>query len=188
MRKLNRLLIIAPTLALVVLVLASRPIETSAQTVTATEPTQEEIASRLVRGRAVTIFGLVGLARGQTARLNVVNLRGRNLLPAESPTEVPTEPEVVPIPCRYSLRFINQRGQTIARSIESILSGDGAFLDLAFRNAVPVNFDGRRVQIRAIVRTLLTPEDTGRCASISTLEVFDQETGRTAVIYPEPPR
>ena len=60
--------------------------------------------------------------------------------------------------------------------------------DLPFHEAIPRGFEGKRFEIRAIVQVLRRPEDTRRCATISTLEIFDSETGRTNVIYPEPPR
>jgi hypothetical protein len=155
---------------------------------------QQEESISVARRRAVTLFGLLGLARGQTARLNVVNLRSRSVPAAEStadqvvPASEPTEHTVAPVPCNVRLRFLDQRGNTIARSVESIMPGDGAFLDMPFHEAIPPGFQGRRFEIRAIVQVLRRPEETRRCATISTLEIFDGETGRTDVIYPEPPR
>ena len=155
---------------------------------------QEESISAAARGRAVTLFGMIGLARGQTARLNVVNLRSRSVPAAEptadnvDPASEPNAQLVTPVPCSVRLRFLDQRGNTIARSVESIMPGDAAFLDLPFHEAIPRGFDGRRLEIRAIVRVLRRPEDTRPCATISTLEIFDSESGRTNVIYPEPPR
>lgn len=151
---------------------------------------QEESAG--ARNRAFTLFGLIGLARGQTARLNVVNLRrvaaaaptADQTVPASEPTTHP----VPAVPCNVRLRFVDQRGNTIARSVESIMPGDGAFLDLPFHEAIPPGFDGKRFEIRAIVHVLRRPDETRRCATISTLEIFDNENGRTEVIYPEPPR
>lgn len=154
---------------------------------------QEESISAAPRDRAVTLFGMIGLARGQTARLNVVNLRSVRAAEPTADQAVPTsEPTahqlVTPVPCSVRLRFLDQRGNTIARSVESIMPGDGAFLDLPFHDAIPRGFEGNRFEIRAIVQVLRRPEDTRRCATISTLEIFDSETGRTNVIYPEPPR
>jgi hypothetical protein len=141
---------------------------------------QEEPVGAPVRGRNLTLFGLIGLSRGQTARLNVVNLR-------IAPVVEPVADQLINlVPCTVRFRFLDQRGNTITRSIENILPGNGAFLDLAFHEAVPRGFDGKRVQIRAIVRTLNAPDDERRgCTTLATLEIFDNETGRTSVIYPE---
>jgi hypothetical protein len=144
---------------------------------------QEEMTEPAVRGRNLTLFGMIGLSRGQTARLNVVNLRS-------TPVVEPSANEVVSlVPCTVRLRFIDQRGNTITRSVEHILPGNGAFLDLPFHEAVPRGFEGKRTQIRAVARTLGAPEDERRnCTTLTTLEVFDNETGRTNVIYAESPR
>ena len=160
------------------------------QSISANAQEQEPVAAATARGRAVTLFGLIGVARGQTARLNVVNLRHRSA-PAVEPTDdqsvTPVE-VAAPVPCSVRLRFLDQRGNTIARSVESIMPGDGAFLDLPFHEAVPRGFNGNRVEIRAIVQVLRRPEETRPCATISTVEIFNSETGRTDAIYPESPR
>ena len=154
---------------------------------------QEESIAATSRDRAFTLFGMIGLARGQTARLNVVNLRRvAAAVPAAEEAESTAGPTahqlVTPVPCNVRLRFLDQRGNTIARSVESIMPGDGAFLDLPFHEAVPAGFEGKRFEIRAIVHVLRRPDETRRCATISTLEIFNNETGHTDVIYPEPPR
>lgn len=144
---------------------------------------QEESVYAATRGRNLTLFGMIGLGRGQTARLNVVNLR---TVPAIEPV---SDQVVTLIPCSVRLRFLDQRGNTIARSVENIMPGNGAFLDLPFHEAIPRGFEGKRIEIRAIVRPLSPPEDERRgCATLSTVEIFDNETGRTSVVYPESPR
>lgn len=146
---------------------------------------EEDSAMVVARSRALTLFGMMGVARGQTARLNVVNLRSVPATDAnvDHVTQLPA-----PLPCHVRLRFLDQRGNTVARSAESILPGDGAFLDLPFHEAIPPGFEGKRFQIRAIVQVLTRSENVRRCATISTVEIFDNETGRTNAIYPEPPR
>ena len=156
---------------------------------------EQESATAAGRGRAVTLFGMIGLARGQTARLNVVNLRNRNVLAAEPTThevvpasELTAHQLATPVPCSVRLRFLDQRGNTIARSVESIMPGDGAFLNMTFQEAIPRGFEGKRFEIRAIVQVLKRPAETRPCATISTVEIFDNDNGRTSVIYPEPRR
>ena len=169
------------TTILVTMALVAITISVKGQVIQANAQEIESIAVA-ARGRNVTLFGLIGLARGQTARLNVVNLR--SLRPAE-----PTADQVVTaVPCSVRLSFLDQRGNVIARSVESILPGDGAFLDLPFHEAIPPGFGGNRFEIRAVVQVLRRPEDERRCVTISTVEIFDSETGRTNTIYPEPPR
>lgn len=174
-RRITKVMLIAMALIATAIPVSRETIRANAQ--------QEESAEVATRGRDLTFFGMIGLARGQTARLTVFNLRS-------VPTLEPTPDQVVTlIPCSIRLRFVDQRGNTIVRSVESILPGTGAFLDLPFHEAIPRGFEGKRIEIRAIVRALSRPEDERRrCATISTLEIFDSETGRTSVIYPESPR
>jgi hypothetical protein len=170
------------TAMLVAIALIATAISVSRETIHANAQ-QEESAEVAARSRDLTLFGMIGLARGQTARLNVVNLRS---VPALEPTP---DQVVTLVPCTIRLRFVDQRGNTIVRSVENILPGAGAFLDLPFHEAIPRGFEGKRIEIRASVRALSRPDDERRrCATISTLEIFDSETGHTSVIYPESPR
>jgi hypothetical protein len=173
MKKRIKLIMLIVTLSVAAVFIGRQAIDVKAQ--------DDEALAVVAPARDVTLFGMIGLARGQVARLNVVNLRS---VPAAEPTpyQVPG-----PVPCTVRLRFLDQRGNPVARSLESILPGDGAFLDLPFHEAVPPGFQGRRFQIRAIVQVVRQPEDA-RCATISTVEIFDNETGRTSVLYPEEPR
>jgi hypothetical protein len=175
-RKITITMLLIMTLSAAALLVGRQAIDVNAQD----EEALAAVAS--VPARDATLFGMIGLARGQTARLNVVNLRS---IPAADATAYPVP---LPVPCAVRLRFLDQRGNTIARALESILPGDGAFLDLPFHEAIPQGFQGRRFQIRAIVQVVRQPEDARRCATISTMEIFDNETGRTSVLYPEEPR
>ena len=144
---------------------------------------QEESESTPLRGRNLTLFGMIGIGRGQTARLNVINLRK---VPA---VELASDQVITFIPCSVRLRFLDQRGNTLVRSVEHILPAHGAFLDLPFQDAIPRGFEGKRIEIRAMVRAVTPQEDERRgCATLSTVEIFDGETGRTIAIYPESPR
>jgi hypothetical protein len=123
-------------------------------------------------------FGMVGLTRGQTARLNVANLQ-------------PPDPLH---DCRVMLGFVDSMGQTFFdRAGAEIVSevslprGHAAFLDLrsgeAFRDERT-----RRVQFRAGLEGVPPPDNTpDPCANlVATLEIFDNETGRTLVLYQPP--
>src|SRR5688572_30561163 len=63
---------------------------------------QEESLNAAARGRNLTLFGMIGLGRGQTARLNVVNLRS---VPALEPA---TDQVITLVPCIVRLRFLDQ--------------------------------------------------------------------------------
>jgi hypothetical protein len=131
-------------------------------------------------------FGMVGITRGQTLRLNVVNLTS----PPEPDRQVP------PDPCRIVLSFRNAQGEAVRNSEGQIIrrtvelqAGESAFLDLnGDMFAGPptnVNSPALRVQLRPFVRVQQGPPDPDRqippdpCRA--TMEVFDNASGRTSL-------
>ena len=124
-------------------------------------------------------FGMVGLAFGQTARLSVVNL-------------LPPDPIYPPGPCQGTLGFLTSEGQTfvdnsggeIVKEV-SIRPGRAEFLDMP---ASEVLHRVRRVQFRAGLELRHAEFPPEPCQNIvATLEVFDDFTGRTMVLYPPGP-
>jgi hypothetical protein len=123
-------------------------------------------------------FGMVGLAFGQTARLNAVNL----LLP---------DPAYPPQPCRVTLGFVDARGETfvnrdgteIVKEVR-LMPGHAAFLDMPGGQAL---VDSRRVQFRAGLEFPAEGQPPDPCRDIvATLEVVDNLSGRTMVLYQPP--
>lgn len=130
-------------------------------------------------------FGMIGLTRGQTLRLNIVNLT-----PPDPNTQIPP-------PCRVVLSFrdangrpfTNSAGQVIRREV-LVQAGDSDFLDLNADLVLPptINADVApvppRVQLRPFVR-VLSPPDPNRTSPpdpcFPTAEVFDNTTGRTSI-------
>ncbi|HEY2963042.1 MAG TPA: hypothetical protein VGJ37_11540, partial [Pyrinomonadaceae bacterium] len=108
-----------------------------------------------------TTFGMVGITRGQTMRLNIVNL------------VTISEGQLPPDPCRVVLSFRdaagqpfrNSDGQVIRREV-SLQSGESAFLDLNgdIFGEPSTNADTAplRVQLRPFVRVLQSPSDPER--------------------------
>ena len=139
-------------------------------------------------GREVASFGMVGITRGQTMRLNIVNL-----IPPPDPGR-----QLPPDPCRVVLSFrdaaghpfTNSDGQPIRRVVE-LQAGQSAFLDLngdMFGGPPSTNADTTgpaRLQLRPFVRVLSAPPDPDRqyppdpCRA--TMEVFDNASGRTSI-------
>jgi hypothetical protein len=123
-------------------------------------------------------FGMVGITRGQTARLNVVNV---------SDVQCPSSDDVPPGACRaqVDLIFFDRLGRTLARSTETLTPGRAAFLDL---NGDTLERLGARAEIRAAVITPPPdPDRSSRVALIATVEVFNNENGRTTVVVPVTP-
>jgi len=122
-------------------------------------------------------FGMVGIAAGQTARLNVVNA-------------VPIGP-----PVRVTLMFVDGNGNpfniggVLLQTTVRLSPGQSSFLDLN-GDAIPVGppiippGSPTRTQIRALV------SDCEGCSSglvVPTLEVFDNVTGKTTLMMPDTP-
>lgn len=119
-------------------------------------------------------FGLIGVAEGQSLRINALNLGNRSSTPATG--------------CEVTLRFLDTKGAVLRENVVRLSAGQGAFLDL------------RRAQVsdqpgRAAVRGVLLfgfggggapPGPDVRqdfdCNIVPTLELFDDSTGRTAVV------
>ena len=101
-------------------------------------------------------FGMIGITRGQTARLNVVDIKDN----AHS--------------CLLTLEFHDANGDILASDELEFLPGEAVFLDYTD----PDLKRGERVQIRGGTKGLCLDS-----VLIMTLEVFDIGTGRTIVVY-----
>ena len=122
------------------------------------------------QGSSVQRFGMVGLARGQTARLNVVN--AQLVRPPDGRGDAG---------CPVELSFIDSVGRTVASGGGTLRAGEAILIDLPFAER------GRgletRLQIRGVVRSTLGP-----CADlIATVEIFDTPSGRTTIVLNLPP-
>jgi hypothetical protein len=125
--------------------------------------------------QTVHTFGMVGVAEGQIARVNVLN-------PGEAP------PAAVGVVCAAQLTFIDGAGVVLKTSSVSVSPGRESYLDL-FADidlALPVN---QRRQIRATITippVVVPPPSTTpvapACTLIGTLEIFDAISGKTEVV------
>jgi hypothetical protein len=118
--------------------------------------------------------GMVGLAAGQIARLNVLN-------PG-------TEGPVIAGPsCAAQLSFVNAAGVVVKTAPVNVMSGQSAPFDLD-RDIDLASVTGLRVEIRATIQAPVATAATAStsaaatCRLIPTLEVFDEGTGRTQFI------
>jgi hypothetical protein len=123
----------------------------------------------------VAQFGILGITRGQTARINVANVSS------------PDNPLLPPDPCSVTLSFVdadgvvllNNAGQPVRREV-TLQPGHSTFLQINGDNLVP------RDQVRLTVRPLLTvmvsdstiPPDP----CMPTLEVINNTTGHTSLL------
>jgi hypothetical protein len=120
-------------------------------------------------------FGIVGLGRLQTGRLNVVAIGGGQPDPSELPI------------CPVDVGFVNDAGEPFRDAsgmpiaAQFVLSsGKARALDLkasdAFRGST-----GMRKAFRAVAQVTLPPNPCQ--PPVATLEVFDNLTGRSSLIY-----
>ena len=116
-------------------------------------------------------FGMVGIAGGQTARLSVT-------IPPDS--MLPEGP-----PVRVLLGFARANGQPVTsldgvpkQTVLTLMPGESASFDLS------ADFILTGGETRAEIRpVLLVPGGCGSCRLIPTLEVIDDATDKTAVLY-----
>ena len=111
-------------------------------------------------------FGMLGLASGQSARLNVVNL-----------VRTPPPIEIAQAPCKVDLNFYDNQGKLIKqKTVENLGYGQADFLDLD------------RSEISGSQRVEVTGAAVGGstqlffCLIMPTLEIIDDATGRTTAI------
>jgi hypothetical protein len=116
------------------------------------------------------VAGIIGIIKGQTARLNLVNVGDSNIIP--------------PGPCRGTLSFLDDAGNLLTATDISLEIGQAAFADL---NADAVSFRGR-LQLRGVVRfSAVDPALANPCANTRlTLEIFDNRNFETTALAPEP--
>jgi len=119
------------------------------------------------------LFGMVGLVRGQRIRLNATNVTG-------GPVGLPAGQG------RVTLGFLGEKGQLLGEPLQKLLDpGSSAFLELSF-DELPAAATAGRAYVRPFVlsaRERHLPLDPCRV----TLEVIDDETGKTTVLLAAPP-
>ncbi len=103
--------------------------------------------------------GMVGITHGQMARLNAVNV-------SRQPIEV-------------KLFFLDRTGARLQEARALLRPGEATFLDLS---RTLVGDAENRVAIRAVVQGIGNP-DLKRPSVIPTLEIVDEATGATLVLY-----
>jgi len=120
-------------------------------------------------------FGMVGLASGQTARLNAL------VLPTGGPL-------IAGASCQVTFDFYDASGASLKTGSVTAAQGAAASYDLARTEVKTASPD--RVEIRGTVRAaLVNPSAIGTpvmpksafCSVLPTLEIFDTSSGQTTV-------
>jgi hypothetical protein len=123
-------------------------------------------------------LGMMGLARGQTARLNVMAMAG------DAQTSSSSCMAMLGFVDATGKAFTDANGMPIADKFE-LVPGQATELDLRGADA----FRGSTAMRRDIRATLaIAGVANGPCARpLATVEIFDVLTGRTQVLYPTDP-
>ena len=114
--------------------------------------------------------GIVGITRGQVARLNVVNTSD-----IYRPTGYP------PDPCRVTLSFYTREGMLLAQVTRVLAPGQAASLDVNANDFVPNQ--GSRLQLHAVVNVAPGTSGITPCV-MPTVEGFDLNDGKTSFLLP----
>ncbi len=116
-------------------------------------------------------FGMVAIAAGQTAQVNVVNSGGHSAR----------------MPCHISIVFADRDGNPISEPDSgSFALAPGAIASAGINH--PNLLSGERFPVRASVRKLESKAvGQNECDGVhATIEVFDTDTGRTTVFWELP--
>jgi hypothetical protein len=118
--------------------------------------------------------GMVGIAEGQSARLNALN-------PGDAPTSTAAG-------CSALLAFLGDDGKVLKSAIVNVTAGAGAHIDIDSDKDLALAVNARR-EIRATITIPPAPPPTATsttpvkpvCKLIGTLEIFDTLNGHTLV-------
>ena len=111
--------------------------------------------------------GMIGITSNQTARINVVR----------------DDPFFFDDPfLRVELLFVDSDGNILAQKVYEVGAGKATFLDLNGRDVVGSGLN--RLQLRAVVKFVGTPDTRQAENCIPTLEVIDNNTGETRFLLP----
>jgi hypothetical protein len=129
--------------------------------------------SAQVAPATVETSGMVGLAFGETARLNVLNPG----VPAST----------TPMSCSAAVSFLDSTGTVLKSTTLTIAPGKSAWFDLRSDSDLDLAITDRR-EIRATLTIAPVPAATSTtpivpgCMYVKTLEVFDNASLRTLVV------
>jgi hypothetical protein len=148
------------SLALLVATLTIYPASGSGPAIVNAAPSRTSTAQTEVPPTIDFVFGLVGIGRGQTARINAVFIAG--LEERAEPIEV-------------ELMFQDQEGNVVASERQTLLPGHPTSFDT--HGIIAINQERTNLIPRVSIKGVIAPETRNRI--VPTVEVFDTATGKT---------
>ena len=129
------------------------------------------LSAATLRAQPVSVLttGIVGIAAGQTAQINVLN--PGVLAPA------------LRVICSAAVEFVDDSGNVLKSSTPTILPGQSKALQIRSDTDLGLTVAGDRKQIRAVIASPgFTPSvGAASCKLVPTLEILDTVTGRTQI-------
>ncbi len=121
-----------------------------------------------VANTPITIsFGMIGLAGGETVRLNAVNI-----------VRTPPPILIAQVPCKVELDLFDAQGTMIKQNvIDNLGYGKSAFIEA---DRALITDAAGRVEVSGVVK--VGSNQSFFCSVMPTLEVYDNVTGRTQAI------
>jgi len=143
--------------------LALAPLPLQSQT-----PREQLTSPSVVATSSTVTFGMTGIAAGQTARVNALNLASGG-------------PIVAGGSCQVTATFLDEGGKTLATQTLPAAQGQSVHFDLP-RSQADAGADP--VEIRATVSAVFSVSATATasaaaCSIVPTMEIFTQSTGVT---------
>ena len=112
-------------------------------------------------------FGMIGVASGQTARLNVINI-----------VRTPPPILIAQLLCKVELDLYDGQGRLLKQKTNANLGyGHADFIELDHSEIVG---GSTRVEVTAVVK--VGSNQSFFCSVVPTLEIFDDGTGHTTAI------
>lgn len=139
--------------------------------------TEQRSSENAAERSAQMTFGMTGIARGQTLRVNVVTLAKKG---DGSKVDNPADTlGIPPGPCAVELSFMDGDGNLLMPAVQRTLEiGHAIFVDL---NRDLLDRPGNRLEVLVMVRFGCST-DRGGIAVVPTLEAFDNITGKTTFV------
>jgi hypothetical protein len=121
-------------------------------------------------------FAMIGIASGQTLRVNVVNMG--------------TSASTSTSSCNVIIRFLDPQGAVLKEAAVNVVANKAASFDLNYSQTGTQGTAGTRSQLRAVVLFGYSggaqpgpdTRDQYDCNIVPSLEIYDNSSGRTSLI------
>jgi hypothetical protein len=130
------------------------------------------------------LFGILGITRGQTARINLTNIG----LTAPPEPDTPKPVVALPSPCRVMMTFVDSDGNVLRNNagqpiVRVVILQQGQSASLQINADAFITRDQLRFNVRPVVVVASTDPASVPPPCVPVLEVIDNLTARTSLVY-----